>query len=286
MADGTPSDIQSRLRAALPALPRKLALAARYALDRPERIALDSMRRSAGEVGVTSTTMLRLAREMGCEGYDDFRALFQDRLIGSGFGARAEALQGAGAASPLEGCLAAAEGAVARARAEIAPGEVAAAAAMLCEARRCYLVGSGSMHWAAAMMRTTGGVALPNLVLVGPEHALAAEGMADLGPEDVLVAFGIDPCALRTAEALDHATERGAGTLAITDRTSGPLAVRAGRVLVVETASPHYYPSIVPVVLLIEALLATVVAQGEGRHAERIRLVERLRRESGRYGED
>ena len=84
--------ILHKLRNTLPDLPKKLALAARYALDHPDQVALNSMRSIATEVGVTSTTMLRLARQLGYESYDDFRASFQSELVRGVFGTRADAL--------------------------------------------------------------------------------------------------------------------------------------------------------------------------------------------------
>ena len=89
-------DVIQRLRQEIPALPKKLAMAARYAVDQPERIALNSMRSSAKSVGVTSTTMLRLARQLGYDSYEDFRASFQTQLVSTGFGFRASALHDRG----------------------------------------------------------------------------------------------------------------------------------------------------------------------------------------------
>lgn len=71
---------------ALLELPTKLAKAARYALDNPNRIALDSMRTVSASCGVTSPTMLRLARKVGYENYEEFRADFQHQLLERGFG--------------------------------------------------------------------------------------------------------------------------------------------------------------------------------------------------------
>ncbi|MEH6360847.1 MAG: hypothetical protein V7761_08955, partial [Amylibacter sp.] len=88
-------DISKRLTMALPKLPKKLVIAARYALDHPERIALDSMRTVATACNVASPTMLRLARALEYESYEGFRAEFQENLVAQGFGTRADALKNA-----------------------------------------------------------------------------------------------------------------------------------------------------------------------------------------------
>ncbi|WP_324754474.1 hypothetical protein [Roseovarius sp. Pro17] len=48
-----------QLKQALPDLQRKLALGARYALDKPTRIALGTLRANAQACGVSGPTLLR-----------------------------------------------------------------------------------------------------------------------------------------------------------------------------------------------------------------------------------
>jgi len=57
-------------------LPPKLQLAARYILDRPDDVALLSMREQARHAGVPPATMTRLAQRLGLDGYDAVRALY------------------------------------------------------------------------------------------------------------------------------------------------------------------------------------------------------------------
>lgn len=286
--------IQQILRNALPELPKKLALAARYALDHPDQIALNSMRRTSTEVGVTSTTMLRLARQLGFESYDDFRASFQKELVRGVFGTRADALHQDEIASQgnaketlnlSERVLLAAELNIRNARTTLRQEDLDEAAKRLREAPNVYLVGSGALFWLASMMKNTGNMILDNLRLVGIEYSVAAEAMATLGPDDLVILFGVNPCAKRTVDALQYSRGQGAHVVAVTDRPSSPLAEGAEIVLFAETSSPHYYPSIAPLMTIVEALLATVVAKGDGTELQRIQEFETIRRKSGRYTE-
>jgi DNA-binding MurR/RpiR family transcriptional regulator len=54
----------------------QLQTAARYMLERPDDVALLSMREQARQAGVPAATMIRLAKRLGLEGYDDVRALY------------------------------------------------------------------------------------------------------------------------------------------------------------------------------------------------------------------
>lgn len=275
------------LQTALPTLPKKLALAARYALDHPDQMALNSMRSTAAEVGVTSTTMLRLARQLGFDGYDEFRASFQSDLVRGVFGVRADALhqdQAAGGAETLsDKILLAAETNIRRTRAMLRQEELDRLASLMRAAPDIYIVGSGSLFWLASMMKNTGNMILPNFRLIGAEYSVAAEAMGTLGPDDVVICFELNPTALRTIEARQFAQQRGAHTVVITDRLNSPDAHSAEFVFVTETSSPHYYPSIAPLMVIVEAILATVVATGDGDELMRIQEFEATRKSSRRY---
>ncbi len=280
-------NILQSLRQALPDLPRKLTIAAHYAIEHPDRMALDSMRRTAQNVGVTSTTMLRLARQLGFAGYEDFRASFQTELVRGGFGARAGALReshsGNAEQTIAEQIMSAAQHSIGQVRTTLKQSEFDALARSMRNAPHIYLVGSGSLFWLASMMKNTGNMILPNLRLIGSEYAVAAEAMGDLGPDDVVICFGINPTAQRTVDAMRYATQKRSLTVAVTDRASSPIAESARFVFYGDTSSPHYYPSAAPLMLIIEAILATVVAQGDGRELRQIRQFEETRKASGRY---
>ena len=57
-------------------LPPQLQTAARYMLDRPDDVALLSMREQARRAGVPPATMTRLAKRLGLDGYDSVRELY------------------------------------------------------------------------------------------------------------------------------------------------------------------------------------------------------------------
>lgn len=280
-------DIIYRLRQEMSALPKKLAMAARYAMDYPDQIALNSMRSSAKSVGVTSTTMLRLARQLGFENYEDFRASFQSQLVSTGFGARAGALHAAGddhASGALPDRLLASS--QQNLQSTLSPAnlaEIGKVAALIRHAPGCLLVGSGAAYVMAVLMKSTGSMILPNLRVIGPEYAVAAEDIGLLTNKDVVIGFGLNPCAVRTVEALKFGRAQGAHTVAITDRPSSPLVEHAEFAFFAETVSPHYYPSVGATVALIETLLATVVADGGTEEQRRVNAFEKHRKVTDAY---
>lgn len=256
-------------------------------MDNPERLALDSMRTTAQAVGVTSTTMLRLARALGFQSYDDFKDKFQSQLVTQGFGARAGALYSEqkqnGDKTLVSQIFHASEQNIAQTGSSLDQQDLNAVAKLLIQAPNCYLVGSGILFFLASMMKHTGSMVLPNLRLVGPEYAVAAEAMGPLSPDDVVIVFGINPYAQRSIDAMQFANLHKTHSIAITDRPSSPIAEKAEFVFCSKTESPHYYPSMVAAMAIIEAMLATVVAEGSTAALSQIEMLEKLRTDSGRY---
>ncbi len=264
-----------------------MAEAARYALDNPDRIALASMRAVAGECGVASPTMLRLARQMGFDSYEAFKAEFQNVILGEGFGARAGALRNTGDSddhvSLVTMIAEAATTNVARSLTEIDQKELTRMVETILGAKTTYVIGAGSMHWVAAMMQSTGRMALPGLRVPRSGDASMIEMLGAIGPGDAVLALAISPYARSTVDALRFARERNVTIMVITDKRSSPLLEFADIRLFARTQSPHYYPSIVAVVAVVETLLATVVAESDQNTLDRIKHIETLRVRSGAY---
>ena len=279
-------DISEQLTKALPKLPRKLGIAARYALDRPERIALDSMRTVATACNVASPTMLRLARVLGYESYESFRAEFQKSFVAQGFGARADALRNAATLGEGEHLIKkiaqAADNNIAQTIQLLDTSTVEEFAQSVKQSRRTYILGTGSsMHWMAAMMASIGEMALPGIRtnLIGLPTSL--ETIASIDSNDTLLVMSISLYSKNSIDAAAFAKARNAKVYALTDKRSSPLVEHADRVFFAPTESPHYYPSVVSTVLMVEILLSAAVAASDT--LDRIKQAEHIQNKSGAY---
>jgi len=279
-------DISERLTKALPKLPKKLAIAARYALDCPERIALDSMRTVATTCDVASPTMLRLARALEYNSYEDFRAEFQQNFVTQGFGTRADALKSAatlGEGNQLIDKIAqAAERNIAHTIQLLDTSIVEEFAQSVKLSRRTYILGTGSsMHWMAAMMASVGEMALPGIRSNQFGLPTSLETLASIDSSDTLLVMSISPYSKNSIDAAAFAKARKAKVFALTDKRSSPLVEHADHVFFAPTESPHYYPSVVSTVLMIEILLSAAVAASDT--LDRIKQIELVQNKSGAY---
>lgn len=279
-------NISERLTNALPKLPKKLGIAASFALDNPERIALESMRTVATACNVASPTMLRLARALGFESYEDFRAEFQKSFVTQSFGARADALKNAvslGEGDHLTKKIAqAADKNITQTIQLIDTSAVEEFAQSVKRSKRTYILGTGSsMHWMAAMMASVGEMALPGIRsnLLGLPTSL--ETIASINKNDTLLVMSISPYSKNSVDAAAFAKKRNAKVFALTDKRSSPLVEHADRVFFAPTESPHYYPSVVSTVLMVEILLSAAVAASDT--LDRIKHAEHVQNKSGAY---
>lgn len=281
------TSIVDRIADRIPNLPKKLAQAARFAVDHPDLVAIESMRSMAQRCQVSTPTLARLAQELGYSRYSDLRSGFQEQLLGGGFGHRASALSGCDPADGIQGVIRqisdAARQNIKATLSSNDPTVWRTMAVALRDCRTCHVLGSGAVNGLALIMSGSGTMVVPGMRASSDAAATSIELVSEVGPEDVVLVLALAPYARRSIEAMRYARQRGAQVFALTDKRSSPAAVEADLTLIGPSSSPHYYPSMIGVVLLIETLLAAVVAVSDGSAVDRIRRIETLRRDSGAY---
>ena len=258
--------VTERIEALYLGLSPQLRQAARYLLEEPEDVALNSMRRVAARAGVQPATMVRLARALDFPGYGELREPFRAHLRGErGYAQRARALFAHGGASASGTLLQSAASHdlanIQQTYDELAPERFAAIVAVLAEARRLYVVGLRKCYPLAAYFHYAYDMFADNMVLAASRGGLLTDALKPIAAGDALLAIGFRRYTRETVQAVALARHRGASVVAITDSRLSPLAV-ADHVLVAAKASPSFFGSLVGALALIQALIAGLV-----RHA-------------------
>lgn len=248
-------------------LPPQLQAAARFVLDRPDDVALLSMREQARQAGVPAATMTRLAKRLGLTGYDDVRALYagamRDGTLGfarkAGLQVEAQKLRGDRA---LAADMAANLG---RQIARLAEPEtldrLADAARRLHKAKRIYclgLRGCYAVSWHFHYMLSLLG---DKAVMLADAGGTGLDALRDAGPADVVLATTVEPYARATIEGVRYATLQGVPVIALTDSAVSPLAQLATVTVLVATDSPSFYHTVTPLLVVAEMLAALVAGR-------------------------
>jgi DNA-binding MurR/RpiR family transcriptional regulator len=249
-------------------LPPQLQTAARYMLDRPDDVALLSMREQARRAGVPPATMTRLAKRLGLDGYDSVRELYAGAVRAGTLGfagkagvqVEAQALHGERAlAAEMAGVLSRQIAALAE---PAALDRLADAASRLHEARRVYCLGLRSCHAAAWHFHYMLSLLGDKTVMLDDAGGTGLDAIRDAGTADALLVASVEPYARATIEGARYAADRGVPVVALTDSEVSPLAQIAANTILVATGSPSFFHTMTPLLAVAEILAALVAGRG------------------------
>ncbi|MGM0783501.1 MurR/RpiR family transcriptional regulator [Halomonas faecis] len=288
-----PADLETvkqQLADAYPELSPQLKLAAGYVLEHPVEIAFQSIRKSATSAAVTASTLVRLAKRLGFESYEQFREIFQSAVQAGPveLSGRANQLRSLASQTDDQVFLDVGDAAfdnIGRLFTANNQTKVREAAKRLLDARRVAVVGFRDTFACAYHFAYVGRIAMPNVQLIrGQEGGLLTE-LSAYGAGDVVVAFGFEPYCNETMRALTIARQQGLSPIVITDTLRSPLVPGSAITFTVANATPHFFPSILSAITLIEVLLAECVAFGPDDLVDNVANFESRMRQMGAYVE-
>ena len=262
------ADVLARLGNALPDLSPQLARAAQYVLDNPAEIAVSTTREIADGADVTANTVVRLARAVGFDGFDDLREPFRRQVADAtlSFPDRARFLQslnqGGQHGNLLADMAAAALANVEALFAGLDIDELKAAADLIAGARVANILGVGTAQPLADNFAYVAGMALDHVRSI-PGTGLSIDHAARFESGDVLLAMTFSPYRIEIVKAVEMAHHRGIPVIAISDSLASPIVRSATHAFVVPNDSPLPFSSNVASTALLETLLAFVVADAD-----------------------
>lgn len=280
----TPSDSQvlaTTIRQRLGDLTQSERQAARALLSDYPLAGLQAITAFATQAQVSPATIQRLIGRLGYPRYADFqsklRSELDERLKGPLVLERPAQDDGA-AERPWLGFGAALTRQVEASLQDLVPSEVEAVATLLAtDARRIVIAGGRFTRSAATYLCThlqhmRGGVS----EISGP-NSIWADLLLDLGRRDLLVVFDVrryQPDLYSLANAARNADLR---IVLVTDPWMSPIAALAHHVLPVRVEAPSAWDTIVPAMVLTEALIAEAHARVPQGGRKRMSELERLR---------
>ncbi len=264
-----PRSVLAALSAELAELTPETRKAAAYVLENPNDVGVSSIREIADAAGVKPNTFVRMARSVGFEGYDDFRAPFREEIRNgrTSFPDRARWLQSLAKGGALGGLYAdMAASAIANIEQTFAAtdaGRIKAAADAIVRARQTYVLGVGVNHTLARNFAYVAGMANDRIQAVPRHGGLAIDDLARAGPDDVLVAMTFKPYRTEVVETVAAARDQGVTVIGISDSPASPLVAGSDHGFAVGTDTPQFFPSTVAALALLETLVAFVVADAD-----------------------
>ena len=261
-------EVIARLLENFDSLPGQLQLCARYIIDHPHEVGLQSMRTLATNAEVQPNSFVRLARQLGFDGYDAMRERFRDFVRG-GIGSSPDRVRwlqqmdregGSNAVfgSMAEACLQNTEKMFAAQSVE----DLERAVDMMINARRVFVLGLGLAYPLAYNFWYVARMGFDHFVLTPRHGSLPSDDLIRMDERDCLLAMTFQPYRRDTLAGVQRAKKSGAKIIGVTDSNASALCREADLGLVSPTHTPQFFHSNSAVTALLESLCALLIVRG------------------------
>ena len=241
--------------------------------------------RLAQQAEVSDPTVIRLATKLGFSGFIEMQQALLAELEAH-MNSALTLLESRKPVIPAEGLYQSyAEATIAAlktSQSDLLPADFNEAAELLVKARkRIFCIGGRFSGFLAGILQRHLVQMRPGTIWVNGSPADLAECVADIGKQDVVVAFDLRRYQQDVVHFCGQAHERGARILLLTDRWKSPIASFATVTLTgpVDTISP--FDTMVPTMVQLEALVAAFAARLDRKGRARLEEIEYYRRLNG-----
>lgn len=257
---------------------------ANYILQNSDKAAFMTASKLGKLSGVSESTVVRFASELGYDGYPSMQRALQEMIR-----SRLTSVQRIKASSGrfsgpdlIASVLQADMEKIRQAVEEVSRSDFALAVDELMSARHIYILGLRSSSFLAGYLNFYFHLIFDNVTLVssgGTGDVL--ERIFRIGPEDVLVGICFPRYSNATVKGVRFAVDRGARIIAVTDGPSSPLYDMASAALTVRSDMISFVDSLVAPFSLLNAL---IVAAGQRKNADISQIFGSLEKIWGEYG--
>lgn len=260
---------------------------AAYITHHYDEAAFMTAARLGEEVGVSESTVVRFATELGFDGYPGLQKALQE-LIRSKLTivqrldvTRARIEDGEVLKTVAAGDI----NNIRRTMEHLDEAVFNEAVSRIVKARHVYIFGAGSCKHLAGFLTHYLQMLLGGQVRRIPVGSQAEifEEMLDLSPEDVVIGISFPRYSKKSVQTLHYAHNKGAGVIALTDSPLSPIAPYAQALLTAHSDMTSIVDSLVAPLSLINALIVAVSLQTMDRIRPKLEELERLWHSYGVY---
>lgn len=247
-----------------PKLSKRLQQIARYILDEPNEVALETLAVMAERSGVQPSAIVRFAQSFGFDGATQMQRLFRDSLLGNqGSGSYSERVRRLNAAGnedvePIDLLAEFVDGNVEALRQlleTVSKADMRASVDVIDRSSLVHIVGYRrsfpiASYLAYSLLQTGKKVNfLDGVAGLSDQHAKLLQA------DDLLIAISFQPYAEEALAIVAAAHHAGASILAITDSLVSPIAKQATHVLRIRESEVHGFRSLSASMCLAQALV-------------------------------
>lgn len=271
-------DLIGLISAMMPGFSKGQRLIARYTVEHYDKAAFMTAAKLGQAVGVSESTVVRFASELGFEGYPQFQNALQELIRNRLTNVQRLEITGEqiGGGDVLERVMSADIDKIRRTLEETSRQDFAGAVETILNAKNIYILGIRSSLSIATFLSYYFNHIFDNVRLVSASSTSDVfEQLINIKPDDAFIGISFPRYSQRAIVAMKFAKEQGAKTIAITDSSVSPLSESADHRLFARSDMWSFVDSLVAPLSLVNAL---IVAVGMRRKEDVINSYETLER--------
>ena len=263
----------------LPKFSKSQKIISKYILENYDKAAYMTASRLGSAVGVSESTVVRFALELGFEGYPEFQHSLQEtvRIKLTSFQRMDVTNSLIGDGDLLSKVLNSDIDKIKRTIEEIDREAFDKSVDALVTAKNIYIVGLGSSAILASSLNHSLRMIFDSVRLIEASSAdeIYAQIM-NISPDDAVVAMSFPRYSKKLISAVNFAKDSGATVIALTDSASSPIASFADNLLVARSDMASFADSLIAPLSVINALVVAVSRKKQDELRVRLQQLEKI----------
>ncbi|NBK80344.1 MurR/RpiR family transcriptional regulator [bacterium D16-76] len=280
------SQLSERIRSKSAGFSKGQRAIARYIQENPDRVAFMTASKLGATVGVSESTVVRFATEIGYSGYPALQQAMQEMIRSKLTSVQRLEMtsRNIGPDKLLDAVLDQDIDILKRTKENIDREAFNRAADALVGAKKVYVLGAGSSLALATFLAHYLRLIFDTVQLVeATSEATILQQIIRAGQGDAVIAISFPRYSKKAAKTLRYASDRGMVTVAITDSPLSPLAEYAAHLLLARSDMVSFVDSLVGPQSVINALIVAVAIRKKQEVAGTLQKIESIWDEYGVY---
>lgn len=280
------SQLSDRIRSKSGGFSKGQRMIARYIEEHSDKVAFMTASKLGATVGVSESTVVRFATEIGYSGYPALQQAMQEMIRSKLTSVQRLEMTSANIAPEnlLDAVLEQDIDILKRTKENVDREAFYRAADALVKAKKVFVLGAGSSLALATFLSHYLRLIFDTVHLVeATSESTILQQMVRAGADDAIIAISFPRYSKKAAKTLKYATDRGVATIAVTDSPLSPLAQHASHLLLARSDMVSFVDSLVGPLSVINALIVTVAIRKKEEVSDTLRKIENIWDEYGVY---
>ncbi|MBQ9131623.1 MAG: MurR/RpiR family transcriptional regulator [Clostridia bacterium] len=273
------TDLLVQIEERMPQFSKGQKLIANYILQHYDKAAYLTASRMGTEAGVSESTVVRFATEMGFPGYPEFLHCLQEMVLNrlTSF-QRIEVTNNLiGDSNVLDKVLTSDTDKIRRTMEELDHASFEKAIDCIVGAKRIYIIGMRSSSYLAGFLNYNFRMIFDDVKLVQTTSGSEMfEQLMQIEEGDVMIAISFPRYSKHVINAVEYARSKQVDVVALTDNAQSPIAAYADQLLVAQSSMVSFVDSLVAPLSVINAMIVAVSRKKQDELTKRLHALEEV----------